>query len=83
MPAQYCIIIIKNTFLFLIIMTSFDLDQYIAGYSGLTKLKRLQFIAEMDSKELHGKAISKLITLLKAGQNTTLYKEVIEKYGKE
>ncbi|KAF0984872.1 hypothetical protein FDP41_000771 [Naegleria fowleri] len=63
-------------------MSSFDLDQYISGYSGLTKVKRLQFIVE-NSKELRSKALVKLIDLLKTGKNTTLYKEVIEKYGKE
>ena len=63
-------------------MSTFDLDQYIASYSGLTKVKRLVFISE-NSKDLRGKALSKLFELLKSGKNTALYKELVEKYGKE
>ncbi|KAL9652431.1 hypothetical protein ABK040_000004 [Willaertia magna] len=61
---------------------SFDLDQYISQYSGLTKLKRLLFIVD-NSKDLRQKALKRLLDELKQGKNTTLYKEVIEKYGKE
>jgi len=63
-------------------MSSFDLDQYISSYKGLTKLKRLIFIAE-NSKELRTQAISKLFEELKTGKNTVLYKECVEKFGKE
>jgi COP9 signalosome complex subunit 1 len=61
---------------------SFDLEQYISNYSGLTKIKRLIFIAD-NSTELRKEAARLAIQELKNGVNTLLYKEVLEKYGNE
>jgi COP9 signalosome complex subunit 1 len=61
---------------------SFDLEQYISNYSGLTKIKRLIFIAD-NSTELRKEAARLAIQELKNGVNTLLYKEVVEKYGNE
>jgi COP9 signalosome complex subunit 1 len=63
-------------------MSSFDLEQYISNYSGLTKIKRLLFVAD-NSPELRKEAARLAIQELKKGKNTQLYKEVVDKYGNE
>jgi COP9 signalosome complex subunit 1 len=61
---------------------TFDLQKYISQYRGHTKIKRLLFIAD-NSQKHRAEAIELAIQELKNGINTNLYKEVVEKYGKE
>ncbi|KAL0477532.1 COP9 signalosome complex subunit 1 [Acrasis kona] len=63
-------------------MSSFDLEQYISNYTGLTKVKRLIFAAE-NSKELRSEAARLAVKQLKTGINTQLYKEVLEKFAND
>lgn len=63
-------------------MSSFDLEQYISNYTGLTKIKRLLFVAD-NSPDLRKEAARLAIQELKKGKNTQLYKEVVEKYGND
>jgi COP9 signalosome complex subunit 1 len=58
----------------------FDLENYIANYSGHTKIDRLIFIAE-HRKDLELEAFKMSIDELKKTTNTTLYKNVTEKVG--
>jgi COP9 signalosome complex subunit 1 len=62
--------------------TTFDLQKYISQYRGHTKIKRLLFIAD-NSEKHRAEAIELAIQELKNGINTNLYKEVVERYGKE
>jgi len=59
-----------------------DLEQYIANYSGHTKIKRLVFIAQHDTK-LAKQATKLAIAELKKGINTQMYKEVAENCAKK
>ncbi len=59
-----------------------DLEQYIANYTGNTKIKRLLFIAS-NNKELSRPAAVLAIKELKKGINTVLYKEVAENFSKQ
>eukprot|EP01090_Pellita_catalonica_P002886 TRINITY_DN124_c0_g1_i1.p1 TRINITY_DN124_c0_g1~~TRINITY_DN124_c0_g1_i1.p1 ORF type:complete len:462 (-),score=72.98 TRINITY_DN124_c0_g1_i1:22-1407(-) len=59
---------------------NFDLDQYIGNYSGHTRLARLIFIGERC--EEHGlSALKQAISELLTTPNTTVYKELVQKYG--
>lgn len=58
-----------------------DLEQYVSNYSGVARTKRLTFIAQKN-KEQAKPALQLLIKELKAGINTTAYKEVIEQAQK-
>lgn len=62
-------------------MSGLDLEQYISNYSGTARVKRLTFIAQKN-KEQSKQALQLLIKELKAGINTTAYKEVIEQAQK-
>ena len=63
--------------------TESDLLSYISQYSGYTKVRRLVFIAENCPVEMRAEAVRLAIEEIKRGINTTLYRDVAEKLGKE
>ena len=56
--------------------SSFDLDAYIANYTGYTRLKRLSFIAQKD-EALKREALRIAVDEVKRTSNTTLYNELV------
>ncbi|KAL6079646.1 COP9/signalosome complex subunit Csn1 [Balamuthia mandrillaris] len=58
----------------------FDLEGYLANYSGHTKIARALFIAE-HAKDLESEALRLAVSEVKNTTNTTLYKEIMEKAG--
>ena len=58
----------------------YDVESYLANYSGHTKIARALFIAER-YKELETPALHLAIDELKKTPNTQLYKEILEKVG--
>ena len=57
---------------------NFDLEGYISNYTGHTKIARLIFIAE-HSANYRSEAARAAIQELKRSQNTTLYRDFVEK----
>lgn len=57
-------------------ISSFDLDAYASRYNGRGKIQRLCFIAER-SPELAGDALRAAIVEAKAGQDSALYRQVV------
>ncbi|EFA79052.1 COP9 signalosome complex subunit 1 [Heterostelium album PN500] len=56
----------------------FDLDNYISGYTGFTKIHRLMFIGEV-SGDFEAEAIDRAQREIKSGQNVELYGHLISK----
>jgi COP9 signalosome complex subunit 1 len=59
-------------------MERFDLETYVAKYSGHTKTARLVFIAERckEFPQLQKNAYHMVVEMLKAGTNMSLYQKV-------
>jgi COP9 signalosome complex subunit 1 len=62
--------------------SEFDLEAYINNYSGHTKIARLLFIAE-HCKALETDALKMAIEELKKSNNSTLYKQIMEKVASD
>jgi len=64
-----------------VVVKDFDLDSHIANYSGHAKIFRLIFIAERCS-DLAPEAARMALEEIQKTSNTTLYKDVCEKFAK-